>query len=76
MVKTILIPTDGSDYGKTAIDYGTYIAKKLAAQLIGLHVVDVGLMQGPVFSDISGSIGLPPYQEFLPVIEAGLNERA
>ena len=76
MVKTILIPTDGSDYGKTAIDYGIYIAKKLAAQLIGLHVVDVGLMQGPVFSDISGSIGLPPYQEFLPVIEAGLNERA
>ena len=76
MVKTILIPTDGSDYGKTAIDYGIYIAKKLAAQLIGLHVVDVGLMQGPVFSDISGSIGLPPYQEFLPVIEAGLDERA
>ena len=76
MVKTILIPTDGSDYGKTAIDYGIYIAKKLDAQLIGLHVVDVGLMQGPVFSDISGSIGLPPYQEFLPVIEAGLDERA
>ena len=76
MVKTILIPTDGSEYGKTAIEYGIYIAKKLEAQLIGLHVVDVSLMQGPVFSDISGSIGLPPYQEFLPVIEAGLDERA
>jgi nucleotide-binding universal stress UspA family protein len=76
MVKTILIPTDGSEYGKTAIDYGIYIAKKLEAQLIGLHVIDIGLMQGPVFSDISGSIGLPPYQEFLPVIEAGLDERA
>jgi nucleotide-binding universal stress UspA family protein len=33
-------------------------------------------MRGPVFSDISGSIGLPPYQEFLPVIEAGLDGRA
>jgi nucleotide-binding universal stress UspA family protein len=76
MVKTILIPTDGSEYGKTAIDYGIYIAKRIEAQLIGLHVVDIGLMQGPVFSDISGSIGLPPYQEFLPVIEAGLDERA
>jgi len=41
-----------------------------------LHVVDIGLMRGPVFSDISGSIGLPPYQEFLPVIEAGLDGRA
>ena len=76
MVMTILIPTDGSEYGKTAIEYGIYIAKRLEAQLIGLHVVDVSLMQGPVFSDISGSIGLPPYQEFLPVIEAGLDERA
>jgi nucleotide-binding universal stress UspA family protein len=76
MVKTILIPTDGSEYGKTAIGFAIYIAKKLQAQLIGLHVVDIGLMRGPVFSDISGSIGLPPYQEFLPVIEAGLDGRA
>ncbi|PKN05468.1 MAG: hypothetical protein CVU74_01575 [Deltaproteobacteria bacterium HGW-Deltaproteobacteria-9] len=76
MVKTILIPTDGSEYGRTAIDFGVHIAKKLEAQLIGLHVVDIGLMRGPVFSDISGSIGLPPYQDFLPVIEAGLDGRA
>lgn len=76
MVKTILIPTDGSEYGRTAIDFGVYIAKKLDARLIGLHVIDVGLMRGTVFSDISGSIGLPPYQEFLPVIEAGLDGRA
>jgi len=76
MVKTILIPTDGSEYGRTAIDFGVYIAKKLGAQLIGLHVIDIGLMRGPIFSDISGSIGLPPYQEFLPVIEAGLDGRA
>jgi nucleotide-binding universal stress UspA family protein len=76
MVRSILIPTDGSEYGATAIDYGVYIAKKLQARLIGLHVIDIGLMRGPVFSDISGSIGLPPYQEFLPVIEAGLDGRA
>jgi nucleotide-binding universal stress UspA family protein len=76
MVKSILIPTDGSDYGKTAIAYGISIARKLDAQLTGLHVVDVRLMQGPIFTDISGSIGLPPYQEFLPVIESGLDAKA
>jgi nucleotide-binding universal stress UspA family protein len=76
MVKSILIPTDGSDYGKTAIAYGISIAQKLDAQLTGLHVVDVRLMQGPVFTDISGSIGLPPYQELLPVIESGLEAKA
>lgn len=76
MVKTILIPTDGSDYGNTAIDYGVYIAGRLEAKLTGLHVVDIRLIQGPVITDISGSIGLPPYQEFYPVIEKGLDERA
>ena len=76
MVKNILIPTDGSDYGKTAIAYGISIARKLDAQLTGLHVVDIRLMQGPVFTDISGSIGLPPYQELLPVIESGLDAKA
>lgn len=76
MVKSILIPTDGSDYGKTAIAYGISIARKLGAHLTGLHVVDIRLMQGPVFTDISGSIGLPPYQELLPVIEGGLEAKA
>ncbi|MEW6335724.1 MAG: universal stress protein [Thermodesulfobacteriota bacterium] len=76
MVKNILIPVDGSDYGKTAIAYGIYIARKLGAQLKGLHVVDIRLMQGPVFTDISGSIGLPPYQEFLPAIESSLEAKA
>jgi nucleotide-binding universal stress UspA family protein len=76
MIKNILIPTDGSDYGKTAIAYGISLARKLDAQLTGLHVVDIRLMQGPIFTDISGSIGLPPYQEYLPVIESGLDAKA
>jgi nucleotide-binding universal stress UspA family protein len=71
MIRNILIPTDGSNYGKTAIAYGIYIARKLGAQLTGLHVVDIRL-----FTDISGSVGLPSYQEFLPAIESGLDVKA
>ena len=76
MIERILIPTDGSDHGKTALEYGIYVAKRLSAQLTGLHVMNIQLMQGPIFTDISGSIGLPPYQEFLPAIRDGLEERA
>ncbi|MCE5283263.1 MAG: universal stress protein [Deltaproteobacteria bacterium] len=76
MVKNILIPTDGSEYGKTAIAYGISIAKRLKAGLTGLHVVDIRLLQGPLFTDISGSVGLPPYQEFLPAIESTLEAKA
>jgi hypothetical protein len=76
MVRNNLIPTDGSDYGKTAIAFGIYSAGKLEAQLIGLHVIDVRLLQGPVFTDISGSIDIPPYQEFFPAIESSLDAKA
>ncbi|HUH66341.1 MAG TPA: universal stress protein [Syntrophales bacterium] len=75
-VERILIPTDGSDYATTAIEYGIYIAKRLDAQLTGFHVIDIRLLQGPVFTDISGSVGLPAYQEFLPLLQGSLDERA
>lgn len=76
MIQNILIPTDGSHYGKTAIAYGIHIAGKLGAQLTGLHVVDVRLIRGPVLTDISGSVALPSYQEFLPAIENSLDVKA
>jgi len=76
MIQNILIPTDGSHYGQTAIAYGIHIAGKLGAQLTGLHVVDVRLIRGPVLTDISGSVALPSYQEFLPAIENSLDVKA
>jgi nucleotide-binding universal stress UspA family protein len=76
MITNILIPTDGSDFAKNAITYGIYIARKLKASLTGLHVVDIRLLQGPIFTDISGSVGLPPYQDFIPAIESDLNAKA
>jgi nucleotide-binding universal stress UspA family protein len=75
-IKKIMVPTDGSDFGKIAIEYGIYIAKRFDAQLTGIHVMDIRLIQGPVFTDISGSVGLPPYQEFLPMLQDSLEERA
>lgn len=75
MAKTILIPTDGSDYSKAALEYGIYFTKYLDARLIGLHVVDVKIVQGPLFSDIAFYSGMPAYYEFLPKIEEALNKR-
>ncbi|MBN2514732.1 MAG: universal stress protein [Deltaproteobacteria bacterium] len=76
MITTILVPTDGSDYSKTSLEYGIELTKKLDAQLKGLCVLDIKIIQGPLFNDISGFIDLSPYQEFTPLIESGLNERA
>ena len=76
MIKKILIPTDGSANSLTALEYGIYIARKLDASLIGLYVLDVNLIQGPMLTDISGSVGMPPYEGFFDAIETSLNEKA
>jgi nucleotide-binding universal stress UspA family protein len=76
MIKKILIPTDGSANSLTALEYGIYIACKLDAALVGLYVLDVNLIHGPMFTDISGSVGMPPYDGFFDAIETSLNEKA
>lgn len=76
MIEKILIPTDGSTYSKTALEYGIYVAKRLGGrQITGLHVVDMCLMQGPVCTDISGAVGIPAYQDYLPSIRNRLEEK-
>ena len=75
-MRKILIPTDGSANSLTALEYGIYIARKSEASLIGLYVIDVNLIQGPMLTDISGSVGMPPYDGFFEAIETSLNEKA
>ncbi|MEE9910573.1 MAG: universal stress protein [Deltaproteobacteria bacterium] len=76
MIKTILIPVDGSSNSDIAIDYGIYIAPKLEAALAGLHVIDVYLIQGPMMTDISATVGMPPYDGFFDAVETSLKEKA
>jgi nucleotide-binding universal stress UspA family protein len=40
MLRSILVGLDGSDYSKSAIDVGIYLARKTGALLVGLGVVD------------------------------------
>lgn len=76
MISTILIPVDGSQNSSTAVEYGIYIAPKLEATLAGLHVIDVYLIQGPVTTDISATVGMPPYDGFFSAVETSLREKA
>ena len=76
MFREILVPTDGSDYSKTALEYGIYIAGRLDARLTGLHVVDIKVLQGPVLNDICSAASLSPGPEFFSVVEKALEARA
>jgi len=77
MIKTILIPVDGSANSGIALDYGIYIAPKLEASLAGLHVIDVYLLQGPMMTEISPTVGMPPPCDgFCETVETSLKEKA
>jgi len=76
MIKSILIPTDGSVNSSTALDFGLYLSEKFGAEINGLNVIDVRALDGPFFSDISGSLGFIPYQNYLPNFQRILEERA
>ena len=41
MIKSILIPTDGSVNSNTALDFGLYLAEQFGAELNGLNVIDI-----------------------------------
>jgi len=64
MIKKILVPQDGSEYGKSALDWGIWLAKKFDASLVGIHVVDIVSLEGPFLHDLSGSLGFEPFLNF------------
>lgn len=75
-IKNLLLPTDGSDYSRTAADYAIYMSRLIKSRITALHVMDIKIIQGPLFSDIAFYSGLPVYYEFLPKIEDALRKRA
>lgn len=75
MIKSILIPTDGSPNSSVAISYGLYCAELFQAEITGLHVIDIRALEGPFLSDISGSLGFSPYQNYLPKFQEILEQR-
>ena len=75
MIKTILVFTDGSPHGDVATRYGVYFARELGASLLGLHVLDSRMLEGPLMADISGWIGAQPYGAQLKQFRELLEQR-
>jgi len=75
MIKSILIPTDGSTGSQTALDYGLYFATLFRAEITGINVIDIRALEGPFLSDISGSLGFTPFQNYFPKFQKILEDR-
>ena len=64
LIKKLLVGIDTSEHSRVAQSYAFWIARKVGATLIGLHVVDIVSIEGSFYHDISGSLGLEPYLDF------------
>lgn len=75
MIKSILVALDGSQHADVALEYALWLAGKLKARLIGLHVVDIVSIEGSFLHDVSGSLGFEPYLDFSSKMREALQER-
>jgi nucleotide-binding universal stress UspA family protein len=66
MIKTILLCVDGSKYAETATSYVLWLSKQLKARINALSVVDIQMLEGPLMADLSGVIGVQPFQSLVP----------
>lgn len=66
MFKKLLVCTDGSSYGDVACQYAFRLAQTLNAELAGLHVLDIRMIEGPALSDFAGALGVSGYYAGLP----------
>jgi nucleotide-binding universal stress UspA family protein len=75
MIKNILVPLDGSEHSRAALDYAVWITKKFDGTLFGQHILDTISIEGTFFHDISGSLGFEPYLDFSSKMREILEER-
>jgi nucleotide-binding universal stress UspA family protein len=75
MIKRILVPTDGSDAAVVGVRYAVALAKRHGGSILGIHVVDIKLLEGPFLRDLSASLGTAPYVDYQGNITLILEER-
>jgi nucleotide-binding universal stress UspA family protein len=75
MIRNILVPLDGSDHSKSALEYALWMTEKFGGTLFGQHVIDMVSIEGTFFHDISGSLGFEPYLDFSTKMREVLEER-
>ena len=75
MIKNILVPLDGSEHSRAALEYAQWLADKFDGALFGQHVIDTISIEGTFFHDVSGSLGFEPYLDFSTKMREILEER-
>lgn len=75
VIRNILVALDGSQHADVALDYALWLASRLRAKVLGVHVIDIVSIEGSFLHDVSGSLGFEPYLDFSSKMREALHER-
>lgn len=64
-MEKILLCTDGSEYSQVCARYAAFLARDDAAAVKAAYVTDLRQFEIPLISDLSGSLGIQPYQDMM-----------
>lgn len=68
-MKNLLICTDGSNYSQECCRYGAWLAKQAGASVEVLYVTDLRQFEIPVVADLSGSLGIQPFEGMITQLQ-------
>ncbi|MCH2154385.1 MAG: universal stress protein [Opitutales bacterium] len=75
-MKHLLLCVDGSHYTQPACAYAAWWATVNDADIHTVYVSDLHQFEAPVFADLSGSLGIQPYQGIIPQIQEMEKQKA
>ncbi|TVR54569.1 MAG: universal stress protein [Puniceicoccaceae bacterium] len=75
-MKKLLVCTDGSRYGQVCCEYAAWWAARAGAAVEILYVTDLRQFEVPLVADLSGSLGIQPYQAVLGQLQELENQKA
>lgn len=68
-MKKILVCTDGSHYAHEACRYAVFLAEATQARVEVLYVTDLRQFQIPAVADLSGSLGVQPFEGMIAQLQ-------
>jgi nucleotide-binding universal stress UspA family protein len=68
-MKNLLVCTDGSHYAEEACRYAAFVAKQTTARIKVLYVTDLRQFEIPAVADLSGSLGIQPYDGLIAQLQ-------
>ncbi|MFT3831593.1 MAG: universal stress protein [Opitutaceae bacterium] len=75
-MKRVLLCTDGSAYSQVCCQYAAWLAGRVSCEFEVLYVTDLRQFEVPMVADLSGSLGVQPYQAVLSKLQELETEKA